>query len=124
MKKVLIFIVALFALCSYSANAVENEYEVIFVLHASTKKWVVNDTLFGNNIIYTEQKALDYAISRIPERFVDNSEEYFVYNGYYVDGKEPGHNVYWLKCYETTFSGFRWKYLDVSDGYLEYHLIP
>ena len=58
MKKVLIFIVALLALCSYGANAVENEeYEVIFVLHSRTGKYLVEDTLFGNNIIYTEKKS-------------------------------------------------------------------
>lgn len=81
MKKVLLFLVALLALCSYSANAVENEeYEVIAVQHSRTEKWLVVDTLFSDDIIYTERKAVNYAASRIPNRFVDTSEEYIVYN--------------------------------------------
>ena len=116
MKKVLIFIVALLALCSYSANAIENEeYEVIIVLHDRTNKFVVNDTLFGYNIIYTEQKALNYAISRIPERFVDKSEEYYIYNGYHADEEEPRHYFYWLKCYKDSYGRRKWNYFDVSD---------
>lgn len=87
MKKVLIFLVAL--LCSYSANAVENEeYEVIAVQHNRTEKWLVVDTLFSDDIIYTEQKAVNYAASRIPEKFVDTSEEYIVYNLYFVGEKK------------------------------------
>lgn len=114
MKKVLIFIVALLALCSYGANAVENEeYEVIFVLHSRTGKYLVEDTLFGNNIIYTEKKAVKYAASRIPERFVDNSEEYGVYIGYYSD-KEPRHYAYYLRCYYDYLGVLKWKYGDVS----------
>ena len=62
MKKVLIFLVALLALCSCSRNAAENEYEVIAVLHNRTNKWVVVDTL---DIIYTEREALNYAGCRV-----------------------------------------------------------
>lgn len=116
MKKVLIFIVALLALCSYSANAVENEeYEVIVVLHHRTKKWVVNDTLFGNNVIYTKQKALAYAISRIPERFVDTSEEFCVYTRYYVGEEKVVKHYYWLK-----YLGFCWKHEDITDEFERY----
>ena len=88
MKKVLLFLVALLALCSYSANAVENEeYEVICVIHGRTNKWIDLDTLFSNNIIYTEREVIRYAESCIPERFRDTLEEYYVYNAYYLTEK-------------------------------------
>lgn len=116
MKKVLLFLVALLG-CLYSANAVENEeYEVIYVIHGRTGKWLAVDTLFGNDIIYTENKAVDYAISRIPERFVDTSEIYYVYNGYHTDEKET-HYYYSLKCYYDFFNTRRWKYVDHSDEF-------
>jgi len=84
MKKVLIFLIALLG-CLYSVNAAENEneYEVITVVHRRTKKCLVKDTLFSYSIIYTEDKAVKYASSRIPNRFVDTSEEYYIYNRYY-----------------------------------------
>lgn len=110
MKKVLIFIVTLLALCSYSANAVENEeYEVIAVQHNRTEKWLVVDTLFSDDIIYTEQKAVNYAASRIPEKFVDTSEEYIVYNLYFVGEKKTKY-VYRLWYTGLGFYTKYWKY--------------
>ena len=89
MKKVLIFLVALLAMCSYSANAIENEeYEVIAVQHDRTEKWLVVDTLFGDNIIYTERGAIAYADSCIPKKFRDTLERYYVYILYYLGEKK------------------------------------
>lgn len=108
MKKVLIFLVALLALCSCSRNAAEteNEYEVIVVRHNRTNKLVVVDTLFSNDIIYTEINALKYAAFRIPEKFVDISEEFCVYTKYYV-GKKETHSSY--KVWFTAIDGdSRW----------------
>lgn len=121
MKKVLIFIVALISIVSYSANAMENEeYEVIAVLHVRSGKILVHDTLFGNSIIYTERKALNYAVSRIPEKFVDTSEKYLIYNRYHADEEEPRHYFYWLKCkYKDFYGRPRWSYSDISDEALK-----
>ena len=108
MKKVLIFIVALLALYSCSRNAAEteNEYEVIAVRHNRTNRWIVVDTLFSDDIIYTEINALKYAAFRIPERFVAISEEYCVYTRYYV-GKKETHSSY--KMWFTAIDGdSRW----------------
>lgn len=106
MKKVLIFIVALLALYSCSRNAAEteNEYEVIAVRHNRTNRWIVVDTLFSDDIIYTEINALKYAAFRIPEKFADISEEFCVYTRYYdyVDKKET-HNLY--KLWFTAIDG-------------------
>ena len=88
MKKVLLFLVTLLALYSCSRNAAENEYEVIAVLHNRTNKWVVVDTL---DIIYTEREALNYAGCRIPEKFVDISEEFCVYTRYYKGKRKVRH---------------------------------
>ncbi len=105
MKKVLIFLIALLG-CLYSVNAVENEeYEVIVVQHRRTKKWVVEDTLFGDDIRYTENKAVKYAAYRIPEKFVDRSEEYYIYNKYYDVGKK-NMRVYRYKLWNLYSTGY------------------
>ena len=106
MNKIIAFltcsIMTLLALCSCSRNAAENEYEVIAVRHSRTEKWIVVDTLFGDDIIYTEQKAVNYASSRIPGKFVDISEEFCVYTKYYV-GKKETHSSY--KLWFTAIDG-------------------
>lgn len=106
-KKVLIFLIALLGcLCSTSAAENEKEYEVIVVQRGKTGECFARDTLFNDGIMRAERRIIRYAESRIPKKFRDTLEKYYVYNTYYLTEKTT-ESVYRL-WYSSFDNGMRW----------------
>lgn len=106
-KKVLIFLIALSGcLCSTSAAENEKEYEVIVVQRGKTGECFARDTLFNDGIMRAERRIIRYAESRIPKKFRDTLEKYYVYNTYYLTEKTT-ESVYRL-WYSSFDNGMRW----------------
>lgn len=99
MKKIITFLAALLLCYSCNNKTEDEDYQIITVHSENTHECLVSDILYDNKIILDEKEVIEYVKSRIPKKFFDNSDEFWIYNAYY-----KGDEVIFRKWYILFFA--------------------
>lgn len=109
MKKIIALLVALL-LCYSCNNKTEDEdyeYQIITVHSEKTDECLISKVLYGRNIL-DEKEAIEYVKSHIPKKFVDISDDYWIYNTYYI-GDEVIFRKWYILCFDRGLGIYFWE---------------